>query len=63
MNEIFCNENSLDKFIRESSNFFNLTTQTIFELINSEKNKVLIINRKSDAEKIECLKLCMKFGR
>ncbi len=57
MNEInFCNKYSLDKYIRGSSHCFDLTMHTIFDLINSEKNQVLVINGESAEEEIKCVK-------
>ena len=63
MNEIitFCNENSLDKYIRGSPHCFDLTMHTIFDLIHSGKNQALVISGESGAGKTECAKLCMKF--
>ena len=44
MNEIiFVMKNSLDKFIRGSSHCFDLAIHIIFDLINNEKNQVLLL--------------------
>ena len=50
-------KNSLDKYIRGSPHYFDLTIHTIFDLINIDKNQVLVINKKSIVEKTECVKL------
>ena len=59
-----CDENSslgAKSYIKGKPHVFDTTMNTIFDLIQTNKNQALVISGESGAGKTECAKLCMKF--
>ena len=57
----YSNDHSKDRYERSIPHCFDTTMNTIFDLLNTNKNQALVISGESGAGKTECAKLCMKF--
>ncbi|MCQ2816747.1 MAG: hypothetical protein MJ252_05715 [archaeon] len=59
-----CEENmalGFNRYVKGKPHVYDVTMNTIFDLITTNKNQALVISGESGAGKTECAKLCMKF--